>query len=522
MAGTNVFEGYSGQALYYVHPDELVRQKGIEIYRQMQDRDDMVATAYAYLEMAALSTGWQIRPDGGDPSDVECADFCTHTLNSLRGGPTQSMRWIMDAIPIGFSVCEKQWGDVSGAGEFAGKQGFTRIIHRNPEHLHFRLDDHGDIRPEDGVWQEPSIGSGNGIALPLADVVYWAFDPKDDNPYGRTPSRRAHRWWFIKDGTARLWARYMERYGLPVAIGKYSPSSGDEDRALLITYLKELRTSMVAAFRSDWVVDFHEMKHEGQTTLFSEALLACNRSIARAIMLPALVVEQQGTGAYALGKEHNDQFIWILNYIRSGVEEIVNRQVVAPLCRWNYGENREPPRFEFKPYNEEDLESKARMADTLTKAGLPIPRSWMYEEFSIPEPEEGEETTDKPVPPALAPFVGKPGEEPDTEEEPGKKPPSAEEQILGMDKKKGEEFAEMAWEAAHGKLHPKRELVSMALKNRIREKSASEELIDFDAAEREEDADLAFAAENLAIIFESAAQEVGAQAGKGNGGHPSK
>lgn len=516
MAGTNVFEGYSQGALYYQHPDELVVQKGIEIYRQMQDRDDMVATAYAYLEMAALSTGWQVQPAGEDPGELECADFCAHTLNSLKGGPTQSLRWIMDAISIGFSVCEKVWGDVAGSGDFAGKQGFTRIIQRNPEHIFFRLDDHGDIRPDDGIWQEGTIGTGSGVALPVEDVVYWAFDPKDDNPYGRTPSRRAYRWYFIKEGTARLWARYMERYGLPIAIGRFPSTSGEDDRTLLNTYLKELRTSQVASFRSDWNIELIHPPHSEQTSLFSEALMACNRAIARAIMLPALVVEQQGTGAYALGKEHNDQFIWVLNYIRAGVEDVVNTQIIAPLSKWNYGENVNPPRFEFKPYNEENLESKATVMKILTDIGLPVPTAWLAEQFSVPAAEEGEETTKKPVPPQLAPFIGKPGEKPEEEE------PSAEEAILGMDKKKAEEFGELVWDAAHGKLKPRRELVSMGLKNRIREKSASEELIDFEAAEREEDADLEFAAENLAIIFESAAQEVGAQAGKGNGGRPSK
>jgi phage gp29-like protein len=515
MAGTNVFEGYSQGALYYQHPDELVAQKGIEIYRQMQDRDDMVATAYAYLEMAALSTGWQMDPASDDPQDVLAADFATHTLENLRGGPTQSLRWIMDAIPIGFSVCEKIWGDIAGAGDFAGKQGFTRIIHRNPEHIFFRLDDHGDIRAEDGIWQEGAIGSPGGIALPVDDVVYWAFDPKDDNPYGRTPSRRAHRWWFIKDGTARLWARYMERYGIPVPIAKFSPNAGEDARTKMMKWLKEFRTTLTGAFPSDWSIDFLKNDHSDQTNLFSEALLACNRSIARAIMLPALVVEQQGTGAYALGKEHNDQFIWILNYIRAGVEEVVNRQIIAPLCIWNFGANVPPPRFRFKPYNEEDLAAKAQMCKTVSDTGVPIPLPWMYETFSIPVPADDDETTQKanPTPPQLQPFTGE-------KQKPGvqEKPPTPEE-LAGISEKDKQQIAEMAWEAANGKLRTERTFVRMG---KMRDKSASEELIDFDAAAREEDADVAFAAENLAIIFESAAQEVGAQAGKGNGGRPSK
>lgn len=70
----------------------------------------------------------------------------------------------------------------------------------------------------------------------------------------------------------------------------------------------------------------------------------------------------------------------------------------------NFAEGKRIPKIQFDCEESEDLEQTARILDTLIGSiGLPVPVSYIYKKFSIPEPESGEETAAPPAP-GLLPF----------------------------------------------------------------------------------------------------------------------
>lgn len=387
--GTNAMEGYLNSDMPYEDPDEIVGQHGVEIFRTMYRRDDMVKAAISYRQLAALSTGWQMKPASDDEKDVEAAECLEWGIKRMRGSFSQDLQSILDAEAMGFSVHEKVWAKRETTGPWVGKQFYAYLKHRNPVYIKFRLDKHGEI---ESILQEATLTSSSDyVELKREDVIYHVHQLRDDNPYGSSPLRGAYRYYFGKEGAYREWLKYLEIHGRPLVLGRHPPGADSDYKAILLDFIKQLRNNSAATAPEDWKIDVHESNHSAHVALFQNILLESNRGIARSCLLPTLVLENAETGAYALGKEHNDQFTWILNADREALENIINEELIKPLFEWNFPPSVGMPIWELNKFAKEDLESLARMAKLIIDCGKSIPESWFDDRFGIPQASEEEE-----------------------------------------------------------------------------------------------------------------------------------
>ena len=70
----------------------------------------------------------------------------------------------------------------------------------------------------------------------------------------------------------------------------------------------------------------------------------------------------------------------------------LRRDLIRPLCIFNFGEDKRIPHSRFDCEESEDLTQTAEIIGTLIeKTGLRVPTSYLYKKFSIPEPEADEE-----------------------------------------------------------------------------------------------------------------------------------
>ena len=71
----------------------------------------------------------------------------------------------------------------------------------------------------------------------------------------------------------------------------------------------------------------------------------------------------------------------------------IRRDIIRPLVEYNFGADANVPFIRFNSDEEEDQKEAVDMYRTLVcDMGLKVPASHVYKRFSIPEPEEGEET----------------------------------------------------------------------------------------------------------------------------------
>jgi phage gp29-like protein len=427
MMGSPYFQGMLKDTYPYYTQNELASKKGIKVFRRMQDEDDMVSASVAYRQFAALSTGWEIEPASDQPVDIEVADFIKDALEALPGSVQQLLLGISDAIPIGFSVAEKVWGDVMTEGKWKGKRWYRRIARRNPVQILFKPNMHGELL-DDGIWQENREAPTGYIHIPTQKCIYHVPNPRDDHPYGWPPSMQAYRYAFWKEGTILLYARTTEKHGLPLFQVKAPLNANPEDVQEMKDVLNGLRDSIHFISKPGWELVMHEVKI-GSHRIFIDALAEQNRGISRSYLLPSLVFENSETGAYALGTEHADQFSWILESDRIEDTETLNNQFIHDLVKVNFAVS-EFPRFKFKDFAKDDVAAKGELAKMATEIGFPLSVKWLRDTFGAPAPMDEEDT-----------FI------------PTHQAPSA---IPGMTEEARQEYTEILNDAAYGKLGPRR------------------------------------------------------------------
>ena len=65
------------------------------------------------------------------------------------------------------------------------------------------------------------------------------------------------------------------------------------------------------------------------------------------------------------------------------------QELIDKICLVNFGPE-SAPSLSIKPKLQKDLQKLANVVATLSSGGLGIPKAWLYEEFSIPEPKDNE------------------------------------------------------------------------------------------------------------------------------------
>ena len=125
--------------------------------------------------------------------------------------------------------------------------------------------------------------------------------------------------------------------------------------------------------------------------LYERLARYCDEQISKAILGQTLTSDSGG-GSYAQSKTHNDVRHDLTVADCKALASTLRRDLIRPLCIFNFGEDKRIPYIRFDCEESEDLTQTATILGTLIeKVGLRIPTSFVYKKFSIPEPEEGDE-----------------------------------------------------------------------------------------------------------------------------------
>lgn len=498
LKGTAAFDGGTGLDMPYPNPDKLAKEKGLPVYAQMLEECDMCSSSSAYLLLAAISSGQEMQTDGDQPIDLKALDFQKQYQAEMQTSVTQVILGIMDGAIRGVSTSELVWADQITSGELVGLQGLRKIVHKSPEYIGFKVDSYSQIE-EDGVWQlNYDIGGERYTKAPLENVIYYAFWPKNDNPYGSPLLRAAYPWYFKKKFIMKEWASFLERYGKPIPIGEVEEGTGDEDRAKFLTMLREIRGNLVAVVTRGRNLKLEQVDMR-PTDAYMQAIMTDNRSIARSLLLPAMVLEKDSTGSLALAENQSEtQFAWIEKYLVGSVSQAIHRQWIKRVHEHNFGDTAACPYMKFRDFVQEDLQLKAAMYGTLSLIGLPFDIEVLRREFNIPPVDKDAELVGgRPAGGGLLLDDGQIW---------GRVQPT----FPGATAEHIRSYTEMVLEAVNGKLKATPPVYSFGAPRGI------DEHIKFDETNAEEDVAADYWSEIGTQVIESMADKVGT--GKGNGG----
>ena len=343
-ADSGLYEGYA-QTPY--NPDIIVQKKGdFSTYDKMR-RDDQVKAILWLKKFMILSTGWNINPNKDKEEEQKDVIISIKNILSNLSQPNfgDALTNILSYIDYGFSITEPVFNIINS------QIIIEKLKTRAPHTFLLETDDFGNL---DKIRQ---YTAGADIIIEKKDInklIFMVHQQEFGVPYGVSDLLGCYRAWFSKDIVIRFWNMYLERFGNPHFIAKTPANLSPTERANLITTFKTLQASTGITIPEGVEIDL--ISPSAGKTGFEKAIDKYNMMIARSMLIPDLIGvggKEISGGSYALGEKHFDIFYMTISKHRIDLERAINRQIIQPLVKWNFGiPPEEAPKWELNPLDD--------------------------------------------------------------------------------------------------------------------------------------------------------------------------
>ena len=393
---------FGGWLNYLENPDPVLsteaKGKGIKLYDEIA-RDPHAASVLQTRYLAVVGKEWSVTPAesgsriGRPTKETQEQKIAQFVEQVLCGCNFDQMRMeLLQGILYGYYGTEIMWTINDGSvviDRFLGKHArrFCFDMQRVP-----RL-----LTPASMI---------TGEELPDKKFLIWQYGDSD-NPYGKGLGQKL--WWMIwfKKNGIKFWVTFMEKFGMPTPVGKYPPQA-KEQRAKLLEAIDAIRTETGIVIPDTMAIEFLEASRSGDGS-YAAACEYFDMQISKAVLGQTLTTEVGSAGSYAASQTHNDVRQDIIEADADLLDAYLNKMLIPWIVDYNFPGVIVYPKFVTNAGAKPDLEARSRIDGLLLDKGLPITKSYFYETYGVPEPEEGEEVVERSMPQLSLPI---PGEEP--------------------------------------------------------------------------------------------------------------
>lgn len=361
---------------YLPDPDPILLKLGVDvrIFDQLLG-DPHVFACYQSRKAGILTSEYDLQFPKGSESRK---DFYESVFKNLPMDEVISQ--ILDAPFYGFSVSEIMWNLSDGKWV--------------PIRVEQKPNDWFVWHPDGSLRYLSMKDQINGEKLPPGKFLVSRYFPTYKNPYGiRTLSRC---FWPVtfKRAAYKYWTMFLQKYGVPWAIGKVPPGTETTRRTELLTMLTEMINSGVAVINDDESIELVAVKinSSGTDSIYEAKANACNGEISKAILTQTLTTEVGTKGAYAASQSH----LSIRTDLCSMDKKLVSRtltQLCALLNHYNFRDDAYP--FVRFVEEDDDKEPQSRRDSQLSTQGVRFKPSYYQraynlrrDEFTLKDPDE--------------------------------------------------------------------------------------------------------------------------------------
>lgn len=274
--------------------------------------DDEICQATETRQDALLATPWFLSTDSGDP-DQFLIDQLTDRMQEITLGAFQA-RW------YGYSVLEAVYKPLDG-----GKIGFDFIGEKPFEWFEPKSDGRLMYYPDSGA------GGAEGIEVDQTLKFFLTrTHPTYRQPRGEALLSRLYWPWYFRQNGWKFWAKFLERFGAPLLVGK-----SNDTQAMVNALLMAHSQSVIGIDRNDSVETIGTGSNSSSSAAFEGFETALIRRIQKLILGQTLTSGTDGgSGNRALGKVHDsvrqDKRFSDLKLVTATVQRIIDA-----LCTLN-------------------------------------------------------------------------------------------------------------------------------------------------------------------------------------------
>ena len=385
---------------------ELVGTKGVEVYHEMRENDDVIGAIMFAIEMLIRQATFSIEPASESSADKKAAEFVETCMNDMDKTWADTISEVLSFLVFGWSYHEIVYKRRVGgkSSKYDDKLiGWKKLPLRSQETLYeWQFDDYTDELK--GMVQIPPPDYGQ-IFIPLEKALHFRTKSYKDNPEGRSILRSAYRSWYMKKRFQEIEGIGVERdlAGYPVLTPPEDVDIWDPDDPEMVALLARAETIIQNVRRdtSEGMVKpagwTFELLSSGSRRQFEVGTIIerYDKRMATTVLADFIFLGQSSVGSFALSSDKTRLFSLAVGTYLDIICEVFNQQGIKRLIDINgdaFKGITDYPKMEHGDIEDANLEKFANYISAMVSAGIIVPddelERFVRQMGNLPMPDE--------------------------------------------------------------------------------------------------------------------------------------
>jgi hypothetical protein len=328
---------------------ELAGRKGIEIYKEMSDNDDMVGSIIFAIEMLMRQVEWTVKEAGTEEADGKAAEFVYSCMHDMDETWTDFISEVLSFLTFGWSYHEvvyKRRMGKSGKPELSSKYedgliGWRKLPIRSQDTLwEWKYDEKDNLL---GLIQSAPPNFGQ-VFIPIGKALHFKTKSRKGNPEGRSVLRNAYRSWYYKKRIQEIEGIGIERdlAGLPVLKAPEGVDIWSDEYAAELARAEKLVSGIRRDEREGVVLGYGWelalLSTGGRRQFDTNSIIErYDARIAMTVLADFVLLGHEKVGSFALSSDKTELFGVALGAFLGLICEVFNKQAIPRLIGINGG-----------------------------------------------------------------------------------------------------------------------------------------------------------------------------------------
>ena len=326
---------------------ELQGRKGIEVYKEMSENDDIIGAILFATEMLMRQSKWSIQEAGTEQADLDAAEFVRTCMDDMEETWSDFISEVLSFLTYGWSYHEIVYKRRMGRS-------------KNPETNSKYTDGligwrKLPIRSQDTLWEWKYDEKDNLIGLvqcapplyeqvfiPIEKALHFKTKSRKGNPEGRSVLRNCYRNWYFKRRIQEIEGIGIERdlAGLPVLEAPEGVDIWSDEYAAELAKAERIVRSVRRDEREGIVLGngwkFSLTSTGGRRQFDTNQIIErYDTRMAMTVLADFVLLGHQAVGSFALSSDKTELFGVALGAFLDLICEVFNNQAIPRLIDIN-------------------------------------------------------------------------------------------------------------------------------------------------------------------------------------------
>lgn len=326
---------------------ELQGRKGIEVYKEMSENDDIIGAILFATEMLMRQSKWSIQEAGTEQADLDAAEFVRTCMDDMEETWSDFISEVLSFLTYGWSYHEIVYKRRMGRS-------------KNPETNSKYTDGligwrKLPIRSQDTLWEWKYDEKDNLIGLvqcapplyeqvfiPIEKALHFKTKSRKGNPEGRSVLRNCYRNWYFKRRIQEIEGIGIERdlAGLPVLEAPEGVDIWSDEYAAELAKAERIVRNVRRDEREGIVLGngwkFSLTSTGGRRQFDTNQIIErYDTRMAMTVLADFVLLGHQAVGSFALSSDKTELFGVALGAFLDLICEVFNNQAIPRLIDIN-------------------------------------------------------------------------------------------------------------------------------------------------------------------------------------------